>query len=433
MALLLAVLVQGLTHVVNLKPLNGFTQEPKKVPLSFDTYYNGSYQNYLTKYAKQNTGFREFLIRNYNQVLYSCFDKITNNNIVKGTNGELYLTMYLNEVTGQSLSRDFGNVENAKADARKNVEATLAFIDTLQRHGTQFLFVFCPSKTAIYPEYMPKSYQSQIADFSLEEYYIELFKEYGIPHIDFYHYFRDAKGTSPYPLYTKTGTHWAEWTIPYISDSLYRKLEAITGFKFPSIQQNDLNLTKDYSVMDDELEANLNLLFPIDKPALPRPQFSLTDTVGKDRPNLVVVGDSYFTQFRQCCFVNAFNHWDFWCYNKEIYSSRPFYHGKQLRNILDAAEILEEADIVMAVVTSVHFSPYLFGFIPFAEQELSHGGYSDEEALERIKKNIRDDGPWYQSIVQQAEERGISVEENLQRNAEYVLYNYKQNKQTMSE
>ena len=81
----------------------------------------------------------------------------------------------------------------------------------------------------------------------------------------------------------------------------------------------------------------------------------------------------------------------------------------------------------------MHFSPYLFGFVPFAEKELSQGGYSDAEALERIKKNIRDDGAWYQSIVQQAEERGITVEENLQKNAEYVLYNYKQNKQTMSE
>ena len=432
-AVLLAVLLQGFTHQVPMKPLNGFTENLQPTQLSFQTYYNGSYQKYLTKYAKQNTGFREFLIRNYNQFAYSLLDKITNNTIVKGSNDELYLTMYLDEVIGKSLARQFGNVENAKADARRNVEATQAFIDTLQRHGTRFLFVFCPSKTAIYPEYIPKSYQSQIAGFSLEEYYIELFKEYGIPHIDFYHYFREIKDRSTYPLYAKPGTHWASSTIPFVSDSLFRKLEEISGFRLPSIQYIDTNLSKQYSVMDGELEANLNLLFPLRKPAIPRPVFTLCDTVGKDRPNLLVVGDSYFTPFRQCCFVDAFKNWDFWCYNKEIYSSRPFFNGKQLRNILDAAEILEEADIVLAVVTTVHFNNYLFGFVPFATEQLAKGGYTDEEAIERIKKNILDDKAWYQGIVKQAEERGVSVEEQLLRNAEYVLGNYKQSKQQLTQ
>ena len=38
---------------------------------------------------------------------------------------------------------------------------------------------------------MPQKYQEQISDFSLEEYYIELFEENDIPHIDFLSYFKD--------------------------------------------------------------------------------------------------------------------------------------------------------------------------------------------------------------------------------------------------
>ena len=68
MAILLVVLLQSFTNVVKMKPLDGFTRGVNKEPLSFKTYLNGSYQNYLTQYAKKNTGFHEFFIRSYNQM-----------------------------------------------------------------------------------------------------------------------------------------------------------------------------------------------------------------------------------------------------------------------------------------------------------------------------------------------------------------------------
>ena len=269
LTLLIVIMMQGFTHVVKMKPLKGYVNEEiKPVALSFKTYYDGSYQNYLTKNAKDNTGFREFFIRNYNQVAYSCFGKSTNNNIVEGIDHELYLKMYLNDVTGVSLKQYYADTEEAKASALENVEETLRLIDTLQQHGTNFLFVFAPSKTLVYPEKMPKYYRERMADFSLQEYYIELFKEKGIPHIDFLNYFRSIKDTAAYPLYTRTGTHWAQSTIPMVMDSIFRKMEEVTHCKLPSVKVDSLNLTTDYPVMDAELEINMNLLFPFPKPAL---------------------------------------------------------------------------------------------------------------------------------------------------------------------
>lgn len=432
LTLLTAIMVQSFFPVVKLKPLNGFTKEAKLLPLNWKNYRDGSYQEHLTQYAKQHTGFREFFIRNYNQLSYSCFDKITNNAIVKGENSELYLIDYVDEATGKHLKRDYGTVEMAKADAEKNVEATLAFIDTLHHHGIDFLFVFCPSKPAVYPEYMPRTYRNQIADFQLEEYYIQLFKERNIPHIDFYHYFQDLKDTFPYPLYAKPGTHWAESTTPYVCDSILRKIEEVTGRAMPSVTIDDLNLTTDYTPQDGELESNLNLLFPLPKPALPKPVFHLDDTIGKVRPNLLVVGDSYFTQLKRSPFAKAFNEIDFWMYNKTMYSTRPYYDGRQMNMVFDANEILEEADLVVAMVTSIHQSPYLFNFIPFAEELLLKHGNSDAEALAIIIENIKSNPEWYQQVAKQAEQRGITVEENLRNNAEYVLETNKQKKQEAS-
>lgn len=426
-AVLAAILLQSFTHIVKMNPLKGFDKEEEPpVELSFKTYYDGSYQDYLTEHAKRNTGFREFFIRNYNQVAYSCFNKITNKNIVKGHDQELYLKMYLNEATGVTVKQHFADVDEAKAEARKNVEETLRLIDTLHQHGKAFLFVFAPTKPAVYPDKLPSYYKNHLTDFSLEEYYIQLFKENHIPHIDFYHYFQDIKDTFPYPLYPRTGTHWSEATIPYVADSVLKKLAEITGYKLPSVHYIDDNLSTDYSVQDGELEASMNLLFPLNKPAIPRPVFELTDTVGTDKPNLLVVADSYFTQLRNSTFIEAFDAWEFWVYNRDVQSSNPQHQWKQLDQLLDADEVLNNADIVMAVFTAPMYYTYMFGFPQTAQNLFQNGEISEGAKLQAVIQMIKDNEDWMKAVEKQAEERGLTVEQNLRRNAIYVLEKKKQ-------
>ena len=410
-----------------MNPLKGFDKEEQSpVELSFKTYYDGSYQDYLTEHAKRNTGFREFFIRNYNQVAYSCFNKITNKNIVKGHDQELYLKMYLNEATGVTFKQNFADVDEAKAEAQKNVEETLRLIDTLHQHGKAFLFVFAPTKPAVYPDKLPSYYKNHLFDFSLEEYYIQLFKENHIPHIDFYHYFQDIRDTFPYPLYPRTGTHWSEATIPYVADSVLKKLSEITGYKLPSVHYIDDNLSTDYSVQDGELEASMNLLFPLNKPAIPRPVFELTDTVGTDKPNLLVVADSYFTQLRNSTFIEAFDAWEFWVYNRDVQSSNPQHQWKQLDQLLDADEVLNNADIVMAVFTAPMYYTYMFGFPQTAQNLFQNGEISEGAKLQAVIQMIKDNEDWMKAVEKQAEERGLTVEQNLRRNAVYVLEKKKQ-------
>lgn len=426
-AVLAAILLQSFTHIVKMNPLKGFDKEEHPpVELSFKTYYDGSYQDYLTEHAKRNTGFREFFIRNYNQVAYSCFNKITNKNIVKGHDQELYLKMYLNEATGVTFKQHFADVDEAKAEARKNVEETLRLIDTLHQHGKAFLFVFAPTKPAVYPDKLPSYYKNHLTDFSLEEYYIQLFKENHIPHIDFYHNFQDIRDTFPYPLYPRTGTHWSEATIPYVADSVLKKLAEITGYNLPSVHYIDDNLSTDYSVQDGELEASMNLLFPLNKPAIPRPVFELTDTVGTDKPNLLVVADSYFTQLRNSTFIEAFDAWEFWVYNRDVQSSNPQHQWKQLDQLLDADEVLNNADIVMAVFTAPMYYTYMFGFPQTAQNLFQNGEISEGAKLQAVIQMIKDNEDWMKAVEKQAEERGLTVEQNLRRNAIYVLEKKKQ-------
>ena len=57
------ILLQGLTHSVKMNPLDGFVPDEQPVELSFKTYFDGSYQDYLSEHAKRNSGFREICIR----------------------------------------------------------------------------------------------------------------------------------------------------------------------------------------------------------------------------------------------------------------------------------------------------------------------------------------------------------------------------------
>ena len=421
--LLAAIVLQGFTGVVKMKPLSPYTSNivVEKQDLTIKTYWDGSYQEYLANLARQKTGFREFFSRCYNQIAFSCFRKIANENVYLGSHHEFYLKGSLDDVTGKLLAKQYGTVENAKAEAQKNVEATLTLIDTLRQHGTQFLFVFCPTKTVVYPDYMPEVFKDSVLDFSLADYYIELFKENDIPHIDFYNYFKTLKDTFPYPLYTRTGSHWSEATIPFVADSILRKLEADMGYHFPAIKVIDPNLTRDYSDQDGELETHIDLLLPLCKPKASRPVFALQDTLGKDRPNLLVVGDGYFTPLQGSCFVEVFNQWDFWLYNQTSISSRPELNWKYLNQIFSNDETLKQADIVIALYTSNYLLNYMSGFTQSALELYANGGTQEQEAIRSIMESIKKDPEWFGVIQQQAQERGISVEENLRLNAAYVF------------
>lgn len=428
MALLSAIVVQGFTGVVKMRPMSPYIDQLQvvKQDLTFEHYRDGSYQMYLAQNAWKKSGFREFFSRCYNQVAF-LFGKIANKNVKKGSHNELFLTGNLDDITGKLLTDRYGSIENAKADAQKNVKETLALIDTLRQHGTEFLFVFCPTKTAVYPEYMPKPYKDNISDFRLADYYVELFKENGIPHIDFYNYFISIKDSAPYPLYTKTGCHWAESSIPMVADSIFRKIESITDYKLPSINYVDPNLSSHYSGHDSELETHIDLLFPMHNPKLPRPVITLTDTLGKDRPSLLVVGDGYFAPLLESCFIDAFDPWDFWIYNNLSNSSRPSNKWKYLDQLFNTAETLEQAGIVIALYTSNYLFNYMSGFTQTAQELFQKGVTGEQEALEIIMRRIMDDPKWMQAVEQQAQERGISVEENLIKNAKYILENEKDN------
>ena len=423
-----AILLQGFTHVIKMKPLAGYVPDEQPVKLSFKTYYDGTFQNYLTDHAKRNSGFREVCIRSYNQSLFSLFGKSTNNTLVPGLNKEMYLQIYLNEIKGKTLKDCYGSEEYFKTKAQKDIEKTLVLIDSLKHHNTAFLFVEAPSKTWVYPEYMPQEYQDSIMSFCVQDYYTKLFKENNIPHIDFLSYFKSLKGQTKYPLYTRYGTHWAESTIPFVADSVLSKIGSLIGQEMPHIVCVDENPSTHYSKQDGEIENLMNLLLPIRKPALPQPIMALSDTTLR-KPNILVIADSYFIQLHESCFADAFDRCEYWKYNDEVITKKIEFLGK-VKYYPDVYKVIDEVDLVMIINTSVYAYDYMFGFCETAQQAfLERDAESLEKQIHGVIQRITSTPEWLESVKQQAVERGVDLDEMLRLNAIYAIEMDKQKQQ----
>lgn len=419
-AVFVAVLLQGLTHVVKMKPLGGYVPNEQPVELSFSTYFDGTFQNYLTDHAKRNSGFREPCIRSYNQCVFSLFGKSTNSNIFMGEQREMFLKTYLDEVTGKTFKSLYDSEADFKAKVRKDVEKTLVLIDSLKQHNTAFLFVEAPSKTWVYPEYMPKVYRDSIMPFCVQDYYTQLFQEYNIPHIDFLSYFKSLKGKTEYPLYTRLGTHWAESTIPFVADSILKKIGSLIGQEMPRIECVDANLTKTYSKQDGEIESLMNLLLPCRKPALPRPIMAVSDTTLR-KPSILVVADSYFIQLHESSFANCFDRCEYWKYNDEVITKNIDFLGK-VNRYAEAYNVIDEVDLVMIITTSVYAYDYMFGFCETVNNLfIDHDGQRKQILIEETIERIKNTPEWFESIKQQAIEKDVSLDELLRLNAIYVI------------
>lgn len=422
MSVLLLPLVQ---EVFDFKcwPLEGYVEPLEPVAFHSNTYRDFSFQDYCKKKAVQKLGFKSLFVRAYNQVLHSCFHESSNNTLVRGKHGHYYLKQYTDDVTGVTLQQKYGSIDSAKSAALRNVLSTLRLIDSLKQHNTQLLIVLAPSKTAIYPEYLPDSMQQKISHFSLQEYYGELFKKTGIPYLDFVSLFRKIKSTAPYPLYTKYGTHWNASTIPFVGDTLLQRIAKISKTRLPHLQYLDSNISKRYTLKGDyELESTANLLFRMKREKLPNPTYRLSGVDGCQKPKLLVIADSYYTQLQGTCFEDAFEVVDYWKYNQQAFSTLPGRTGDVA--LLDRYKTITEADVIVVMFTSMFAYDYLFGFADMALKVLADGSnYDLEAAIQNVIRRIKSDPKWYESVKKQAKERKISLDKSLRDNAIYVLEN----------
>lgn len=271
------------------KPLNGVNYVTEFPELSFETFSNGKYQSQLEKYTSENFGFREFVIRLYNQYIWSCYHKTYSHFLIPGKGNWLFYTEAVNDYYGTEQKKWYKTPENAKDWFDKNTKLMCQLRNVLKEFDIEFLSFMAPSKPFVYPEHLPER-ERDTTTINAMEYYDKSLTEAGFPHIEMTKWFKSMRDTLPYPVFPNMDMHW-QFTAVYGYDSLFRLMNSLNDFGIPKIKYGK---PKPYFDDFQNDEATLNLMFPIkNKNTDYKLDVEIECNENCRKPKVLFVGDSF--------------------------------------------------------------------------------------------------------------------------------------------
>ena len=297
MVFLFMPIVQEWTDFIPVKLLKGAFEPTPKPELTFENYCSNTYQAQIEKYVSENFGFREPVIRLYNQYVWSAFNKTYCHFIVPGKEGYLYYDLAVNEHFGTELPKHYKSNEEAMKDADAELRQMNKLRHVLKDYGIEFVAFIAPDKPEVYPEYLPRR-DADTSTIHMTEYYSRRMDEMGFPFINMTDWFMSMKDTVSFPLFPKTDSHW-RYSAIYGYDSLFRFINTLDGeAKFPNI-----HIGSPIAYESDEMEGDeetLNLIFRIrgDKTKYKSDIIVDDDTIHR-KPKVLFVGDSFIWSMSQ--------------------------------------------------------------------------------------------------------------------------------------
>ncbi len=407
--------VVGFAYVI---PLNGAIKLAEPPILTDSTWFSGKYQTQAEEFVKDNFGFRSEFVRLNNQLDYWFFGVINANSILIGKEGYLFDLNYINEYLGRYY---IGKDEiNSKVTKLKIVS------DSLEARGIDIIFLLAAGKASYFPEFFPDSLANVKKTISNYDDFARAFDSLGIKHIDFNKWFVEMKDTTSYQLFTKGGIHWSKYSEYLVGDSIINYVEKLRNLRLPRflVEKIDVSILPKYR--DNDIGESMNLLFPHSTFPMAYPRLSLSNENADLNVKAMVVADSYYWElYNEGLSRDVFDMGQFWYYSKEIYSQEPGWTILPVEET-DIRYQVEQNDIVFILQTEATINWFAFGFV----DEL-YDLYMDKDYqpnLELVKKHeinliiskINLDKNWLATIIKKAKEKGISTEEMILRDANYV-------------
>ena len=323
MVLLFLPLLQSHVLHIPLKPLNGVTVETEQPKFNLVSYRSGDYAKQEEAYVGEHFGFREPVIRLYNQYLWSCYKKTYAHDVVAGKQGWLYTPESVSDYYGNELLRWQPSPEEARQHFDREIRYMNRVRTILKEYDVEMLAFIAPEKSFLYPEYLPER-EHNTNTFNASEYFLEKFKETGFPCIDMTGWFRQMKDTVNYPLIPQTGAHWV-FPAVYAADSLFRFMGDLKGIELPHLKIGELHEGDNHGA-DNDLEKLLNLTLPIRKRQGYSPTAEVTAENGPNsvKPKVLFIGNSFMWGIvNQVPMKDVFDEVEFWYYFSTAYTGDP--------------------------------------------------------------------------------------------------------------
>ena len=418
-AIMVIFLIQTVTGVVKLEPLHGATIETEKPKLTLKNYTDGSFQDESESYLREQFGFREWLIRGYNQFLWSCFRESNNSTVVRGKKDWLFEEIHVRDYYESLMYKYTDDKDEMRRIFETEVQRFKKVQELLKEHNIHLFLVIAPCKDAIYPEYLPKNATYFRHDgLHAYDYYQKRFDEIGVNYIDFVSLFRDIKDSVDYPLFPSCGTHWSNIASIYAFDSILRYMEVLGN-------QNLLNLDigEKYQAAprnpDNDLENILNLAFSIKSRPNIYADVSVKEDSTAEKPNFLAVGDSYFFNIADGAPIwEIFQNYPYWYYNSTIYGDDD--HTSTLE--VDIEQELMRPDYIMLIynpATLYEFSSY---YLPRALLHLCYDQATIDSVARKMMREIKFYGyPEYSEYLSIAKKSNRSIEDVLYDNVLYMF------------
>ena len=421
-ALLFASMLRNWFNLPKFRALQGVIVEQPKPKLSFENYRNGSYQEQSELYLKQHFGYREPLIRLYNQYLWDCYQKtpVGAGILTFGKDGWLYEPW----VVADYYQIQFHNYayDSAQMASMLSEEAhrVLQLQQLLEPYGTRLFVCQVPAKDLICPEHLPENQDTRFDDepkisarFFNEDEYTQL----GINHLNLEEYFLQMKDTADFPLFPMTGTHWSYYASLFAADTLIRYMEHLGDLNLKNIVIGPRTLDK-ARTPDKDLESLLNLIRP-----LPNSQYYYADVdIEEDTtavmPKLITIGDSFWWNISNQVSLNSiFSSSPYWYYNSTIHFDDTYHSVKEV----NLAEQLLSADFIMLFYSSTQQYKLNNDFTKDALIALCYDPEEIELVRATLEQKIRSDSSWMEKLKDRAATQYKTLDETVDHEVRWLI------------
>ena len=349
-------LIQQNFELFELEPIVGDFELPKKPECNEQTIWSGEFQEKYNEYFKFHIGFREFLVRIYNQIAYNLFYEAHMTSALIGKNNQLYQDVYIDSYAGTDFIGD--SLINEQCTKLKKIQ------DTLSKKGIHFLVVIAPNKAYFFPEYIPDQYH-EILNKKLPTNYQAFCKALPankINFIDFNKWFIEHKNKTKYPLYPQGGVHWSLYGKAIAADTLMTNMKRISGENYSDVKMIGAEVRDANPIPDRDLAEGMNLIVPLKayKTAFPVMRF---DTIGKVKPNVLTIADSYYNNLRELGLIESTfspqsSNWDYFSLSHNTFTDQYHYV-----NELNIQKEIEQCDFVIIISTVHNLKRFGWGFI----------------------------------------------------------------------
>ena len=420
--LLFASMFQKTAHLWDFKKLNG-VEIPAPMPnMTFHSISDGSFQDGTEAYLKQNFGFRQPLIRFYNQYLWD-FYKTSNGNkgiLTLGKDGWLYEPWSVEDYYQIYYHQHFSDVDQLTEQLAEEAKRVYQLQHILEPYGTHLFVCLVPSKDLLYPEHLPENQDTRYDDepkMSARYFLKDEYTRLGVNVLDLGDYFQHMKDTADFTIFPKTGTHWSKYSSLFAADTMIRYMEHLDSINMRNLVIGPRAL-QDAQEADTDLENLLNLIRP-----LPRPQYYYaTATSDKDTtavmPKMIVIGDSFWWNIiYQVPVQEIFSEFPYWYYNSSVYYD-PTY---QSVNEVNLANELLSSDFIILFYSSTQLYKLNNGFTKKALLALCYDPEEIEAAYAKLEQNIRSDSAWIGSLEKASEAQGKPLDKLVHNEAQWII------------